>query len=185
MVKFKDVISQIQKHKRFLLFAIFICAIGSAIVYSERHGINWNRQAAALHGWLFFDPTAKRSSSAAPASSSDIKPSFSREPTFDAAFADADGKLVAAGRGSPGWTIRLSSNGALLGETKASPRGEWVFEPNEPLAPGNYALSLLAIEPQGQHTIPGMKAIELRVAPRLTPPPPARARAVAGVPEIK
>ena len=182
MAKIKNIVSAIQNHSSTLLIIVFICSIGAAAIYSERQGIDWGRQIAALHDWLFLDPAKKSADTAAP---SDPQPSSNGEPAFDVAFADPDGKLVTAGRGAPGWTIRISSNGAMLGETKASPRGEWVFEPTEPLAAGNYALSLLAIEPHSQRTVPGGKTIVLRVMPRLTPAPPARTRAIAGVPSAE
>lgn len=185
MAKIKNIVSAIQTHSRSLLIIVFICSIGAAAIYSERRGVDWGRQIAALQDWLFLDPPKKSAGTAAP---SDPQPSSNGEPAFDVAFADPDGKLVTAGRGAPGWTIRISSNGAILGETKASLRGEWVFEPNEPLAAGNYALSLLAIEPHSQRTVSGPKSIALSIMPRpLAPAQPTRPHAIAGAPsaEIK
>ncbi len=185
MAKIKNIVSAIQTHSRSLLIIVFICSIGAAAIYSERQGIDWGRQIAALHEWLFFDPAKKSADTASP---SDPQPSSNGEPAFDVAFADPDGKLVTAGRGAPGWAMRISTNGSMLGETKASPRGEWVFESNEPLAPGNHSLSLLAIEPHSQRTVAARKTIELRVTPRALPSgQPASPHAIAGVPsaEIK
>ncbi len=153
MAKVKDIISVIQKHRRSLLFIVFICAIArQSSTQSAKASIGIARSPRFTTGYFWTRPH-NAMKVPIPLHASDPQPSSNGEPAFDVAFADPDGKLVTAGRGSPGWTIRISSNGAMLGETKASPRGEWVFEPNEPLAPGNYALSLLAIEPQSQRTI--------------------------------
>jgi hypothetical protein len=83
----------------------------------------------------------------------------------------------------PEWNIRLLNNGAVLGEAKISPRGEWVLEPSEPLAPGSHTLSLIAVDADGQQSIPGRKTFLLPVAPRpAIAVHPARTRVIAGIP---
>lgn len=89
-------------------------------------------------------------------------------PSFDAADADERGNLVAAGRGKAGWVIRLTSGTQALGETTADEHGEWVLIPDEPLAPGNHALSLIEIDPISKRSISGQTSISLSIASRQT-----------------
>ncbi len=89
-------------------------------------------------------------------------------PSFDVADADETGKIVAAGSGKAGWTIRLMSGTQALGVTTADERGDWVLIPDEPLAPGNHALSLLEIDPSSKRGISGQRSIILYVASRQT-----------------
>ncbi len=86
-------------------------------------------------------------------------------PSFDIAYTDQTGKLVAAGRGKAGWIIRLKSGTQTLGEAMADERDEWVLTPEGPLAPGNHTLSLLEIDPISQRGISGPKTVTLSIGP--------------------
>jgi hypothetical protein len=179
VAKVKDIVAITRKQSGWLLSLIFICVLGLAAFYFQHQGMTWKSRIGAIQNWLVFDPCQKRGD-ASPSSSSRR---FNQEPSFDAVYANADGKLVAAGRGAPEWNIRLLNNGAVLGESKISPRGEWVLEPGEPLAPGSHTLSLIAVDADGQHSVPGRKIFLLPVAPRpAVAMHPARMRVIAGIP---
>ena len=63
-------------------------------------------------------------------------------PGFDVVRITPDGNAVIAGRGTPGSTVSILDNGQIIGTAVADQRGEWVFVPNTPFAPGNRQLSL-------------------------------------------
>jgi len=112
-------------------------------------------------------------------------------PSFDVASADERGNLVAAGRSEAGWTIQLKNKSQILGETKADENNEWVLTPETSLPPGEHTLSLLAIDPSGQRSVPGERDSRITVAPRretapaLTPAQKQQAsRASARSPEL-
>ncbi len=64
-------------------------------------------------------------------------------PTFDVVRVNPQGEAVIAGRAAPGATVVILVNGKPIGEVIADSRGEWVFVPDKPLAPGNLKLSLV------------------------------------------
>jgi hypothetical protein len=53
-----------------------------------------------------------------------------------------------AGRAEPGAGVVIRSDGAVIGRVPADNRGEWVFVPEQPLAPGAHRLTL-QVEPAG------------------------------------
>ncbi len=63
-------------------------------------------------------------------------------PTFDVVRVNPQGDTVIAGRALPGSTVVILDNGKPIGEVKADARGEWVFIPKKPLAPGDRKLGL-------------------------------------------
>ena len=63
-------------------------------------------------------------------------------PSFDVVRIDPSGNTVIAGRAEPGSTVIILDGGRVLGEVTADARGEWVFVPTKPLAPGSRQLSL-------------------------------------------
>jgi len=87
-------------------------------------------------------------------------------PSFDVASVDERGNLVAAGRSEAGWTIQLKNKSQILAETKADENNEWVLTPEASLPPGEHTLSLLAIDPSGQRSVPGDRDSRITVAPR-------------------
>ncbi|MCH7865264.1 MAG: LysM peptidoglycan-binding domain-containing protein [Proteobacteria bacterium] len=63
-------------------------------------------------------------------------------PSFDVVRVGPSGDTVIAGRAEPGSTVLILDGGRVLGEVTADGRGEWVFVPTKPLAPGSRQLSL-------------------------------------------
>jgi nucleoid-associated protein YgaU len=63
-------------------------------------------------------------------------------PRFDVARISAAGDTVIAGRAPPGATVRIESNGKVIGSANADGRGEWVFVPDAPLPAGAHRLTL-------------------------------------------
>src|SRR5262245_36025466 len=112
--------------KSWRLFLLFLLAAGLGALYYSRPDIFTPPESAT--------PSQRALTTPPPAT----KPVESVEsavtpPSFDVAYAQPTGGLVVAGRGEPNWVIKLHSNGAALGETKADENGEWVFAPNKPL----------------------------------------------------
>lgn len=71
------------------------------------------------------------------------------KPSFDVVRVKPTGETVIAGRALPGAQVTISDNGKGLGQVTADERGEWVFLPEKPLAPGNHQLALSAVPPGG------------------------------------
>jgi nucleoid-associated protein YgaU len=88
------------------------------------------------------------------------------EPSFDIVKVDPDGHAVIAGRAVPGSRVTILDGGKKLGEVTADARGEWVFLPQEPLAPGDRQLTLEAVGPQGGAKSSSSETVALAVAPR-------------------
>lgn len=63
-------------------------------------------------------------------------------PAFDLVRISAAGDAVIAGRAAPGTTLEILADGQPIGQITADARGEWVFVPEQPLAPGTHRLSL-------------------------------------------
>lgn len=63
-------------------------------------------------------------------------------PSFDVVRVGPGGDAVIAGRAEPDSIVVIIDNGKVLGEVTADGRGEWVFVPGKPLAPGSRQLSL-------------------------------------------
>ncbi len=63
-------------------------------------------------------------------------------PEFDVVRLDPAGNMVIAGRAAPDAVVRILADGKQVGSATADERGEWVFLPKKPLAPGNYQLTL-------------------------------------------
>ncbi|MFZ5792783.1 MAG: LysM peptidoglycan-binding domain-containing protein [Pseudomonadota bacterium] len=75
------------------------------------------------------------------------------KPSFDVVRVKPTGETVIAGRAQPGARVTITDNGTALGEVVADERGEWVFLPEKPLAPGNHELSLSALPPGGGEAV--------------------------------
>ncbi|MDX1739364.1 MAG: hypothetical protein R3261_14080, partial [Alphaproteobacteria bacterium] len=74
----------------------------------------------------------------------------SKAPDFDVVRISKDGDTVIAGRAPSGSTVTVMDGDETLGEVVADESGEWVFLPDQPLAPGNRELSLSAKTTGGQ-----------------------------------
>lgn len=70
-------------------------------------------------------------------------------PSFDVVRIDPQGNTVMAGRAAPDSEVVIRDGDQVVGRAKADARGEWVFLPEEPLAPGSRELSLEATAPDG------------------------------------
>jgi nucleoid-associated protein YgaU len=71
------------------------------------------------------------------------------KPSFDIVRVRPTGETVMAGRAAPGAVVTITDNGTVLGTAVADSRGEWVFLPPQPLAPGNHQFSLSVDQPTG------------------------------------
>ena len=100
-------------------------------------------------------------------------------PSFDAVSADASGLLVAAGKAQAGATVLLKNGSQTLGEAKADEHGEWVLILEQPLPAGGYILSLLAVDPKTQASVPGKHSAALTVAPHSQSMPAAQIASAA------
>lgn len=74
------------------------------------------------------------------------------QPSFDIVRINPEGDTVMAGRAAANAKVRIFDGGKLIGEVQANRRGEWVFVPTSPLAPGSRKLSLSA-------SVAGAKAV--------------------------
>lgn len=63
-------------------------------------------------------------------------------PSFDVVRINPSGDTVMAGRAAPKSKVTVLTDGVRLGEAVADERGEWVFVPPAPLAPGPKRLDL-------------------------------------------
>ena len=70
-------------------------------------------------------------------------------PSFDIVRITPQGDTVMAGRARPGAKVEIYDGRTKIGEVTADKRGEWVFVPTSPLAPGSRKLSLKMINPDG------------------------------------
>jgi len=84
-------------------------------------------------------------------------------PTFDVVRIDKDGSAVIAGRSTPNATVQILRDGEILGEVTTDSRGEFVFVPDAPLAPGNAVLSLSMIADGDDVVIPSLEDVILIV----------------------
>ena len=96
--------------------------------------------------------TAERSGQAQPPlSSGPAQPAdASGAPTFDIVRINPQGDTVMAGRATPGNRVEIYDGDQKIGEVDSDRRGEWVFVPETPLAPGNRRLSLIARDKDGK-----------------------------------
>jgi nucleoid-associated protein YgaU len=70
-------------------------------------------------------------------------------PSFDVVRITPDGSAVIAGRAEPKSTVTILDNGQTIGSVRADQRGEWVYVPDTPFAPGSRQLTLRAITDGG------------------------------------
>jgi hypothetical protein len=161
------------RRKRTVLWLILAAlASGAGFFYLDGQGVDWRKQAASVNEWVSAPP---------PAFKGVEKPALPPEPkalppSFDIATVDAAGKLLAAGRGEAGWTIRLQSGNATLGEVKADENNEWVVTLEKPLPPGENKLSLLEVDPSGKQSLSSKREITFTVLPREASATPERSR---------
>ena len=111
-------------------------------------------------------PTPEASASPSPAGDSAQTPKGGPVgPSFDVVRVGPSGDTVIAGRAEPGSTVLILDGGRVLGEVTADGRGEWVFVPAKPLAPGSRQLSLEMRRP-GSQPVPSDDVVVLVVPER-------------------
>lgn len=71
-------------------------------------------------------------------------------PSYDIVRVNPKGDAVMAGRAAPGATVEIIEGDKAIGSVTADRRGEWVFVPDQPLAPGNKELSLSSTTSDGR-----------------------------------
>jgi len=71
-------------------------------------------------------------------------------PSFDVVRIDPTGNMVMAGRARPGAIVVILDGDKEIGRVTADARGEWVFLPTTPVAPGTRQFSLKTIGPDGK-----------------------------------
>jgi nucleoid-associated protein YgaU len=70
-------------------------------------------------------------------------------PSFDVVRIEPSGEGVIAGRAEPGWQVSVESGDTKVAEATADAQGQWSAVLDKPLPPGDHALSLKAISPDG------------------------------------
>lgn len=69
--------------------------------------------------------------------------------SFDLIRISATGDAVIAGRAPAGCTVEILVDDAPIGRIAADGRGEWVFVPEQPLAPGSHRLAVRTLGDEG------------------------------------
>ena len=67
-----------------------------------------------------------------------------RIPAFDIVRVQPDGSMVIAGRAAPGSAIDIIAGGRVIGQTSTDESGAFAFVLDQPLAPGDYNIGLVA-----------------------------------------
>jgi nucleoid-associated protein YgaU len=67
-----------------------------------------------------------------------------RIPAFDIVRVQPDGSVVIAGRAAPGAAIDIVAGGRVIGQTSTDESGSFAFVLDQPLAPGDYDIGLVA-----------------------------------------
>ncbi len=114
--------------------------------------------------------TAGRTTTTTPA---EPKKDISDSPRFDVVRVSPEGETVMAGRAQPGSTVTILDKDKSIGEVTADERGEWVFVPEKPLAPGSRQLGLEMRKESGE-TVPSESVVVLVV--------PEKGKDIAGRP---
>jgi hypothetical protein len=96
-----------------------------------------------------------------------LQPANADAPSFDVVRINPQGDTVMAGRAKPGATVEIYDGDKKIGEVESDRRGEWVFVPETPLAPGNRRLSLSMREKDGS-TVPSASDVVVIVPERGT-----------------
>lgn len=106
----------------------------------------------ALALYALLAPDAPEEGAVAPAPPEPAAPSGEAPDVaeFDVVQVDPSGTVVVAGRTLPGAPVRLRVDGAEVAEETADARGEFVFNPADPLDPGVRELSLAVDTPDGE-----------------------------------
>ncbi|VAW18922.1 hypothetical protein MNBD_ALPHA12-1627, partial [hydrothermal vent metagenome] len=78
------------------------------------------------------------------------RPETQNTPPLIGARVEPDGSSVLVGTASPNAEINLFANGKLWGKTTADASGDWVFIPDQPIAPGATEITIGTPGPKGE-----------------------------------
>ncbi|HQT47572.1 MAG TPA: Ig-like domain-containing protein, partial [Acidocella sp.] len=104
--------------------------------------------ALCVAGWLAYlalapkTPSAPPAPAPAPAQSAAPQKTGPSAPVFDVVRVDAQGNTVLAGRATPGATVTVKDNGAVIGTAVADAQGAFVILPEKPLPAGAQSITL-------------------------------------------
>jgi nucleoid-associated protein YgaU len=113
---------------------------------------------AAVAGFVLHDRNGVQAPPNAPPPQAAVQPEPPtaapqiQKPTFDVVRINPQGEAVMAGRAAPGSEVTIAEGGKEVGHAQADPRGDWVFVPSAPLAPGARELTLAERLPNGSET---------------------------------
>ena len=65
-------------------------------------------------------------------------------PSFDIVRIEPSGSIIVAGRWLPSENVSIIINNKVVATERTDTRGDFVYAPSKPLAPGNYTISLVA-----------------------------------------
>ncbi len=144
------------------LILLLLFLFGAAFYLRASGVLDVAMQHPWLQAWL-----------SSPAPVNDAKPvvTTALAPTFDIVRVEENGDMVLAGKAEPGSKVRVQSGSAIIGETAADANGEWVLQPEKPLAAGDHSLSLRATQPGGDKSRESDQRIALSIAPKDKKPP--------------
>ena len=149
--------------------AVLVVVVVAGIAYWR-----WSERAGA--------PPAPQASTAPPAAKAPGAPT-APAPSFDVVRVDPQGGTVIAGRAAPGAEVTVHDGDKVLGKVTADKNGEWVFLPQEPLAPGQHQLSLTARNKDGsESSSQGVVAMVVPEHPPGTQPTPENGAVAVLVP---
>lgn len=83
-------------------------------------------------------------------------------PSIDVVRVDSKGDTVMAGRAEPSARVLIMDGDKVIGEVMADSQGEWVFVPEEPLAPGSRRLGL-EVRKEGRAPLPSEDVVVMVV----------------------
>lgn len=131
--------------------AALVAAAGVALVLSVPDEEAAGRQRAGK--------APPERAAAVPSASPSIPSRAAVPPSFDVVRIDREGNAVMAGRAEPGSTVSIRDGGTEVGRVAADHRGEWVFVPAAPLAPGSRELGLEMRTKQGETAASGTSVV--------------------------
>lgn len=131
-------------NKPVLISILGVFVVAAAIVLNFT--LDWGDEGSSRRTTV----TAERGETAKPAAPA-VQPAGNATdaPSFDVVRVNPQGDTVMAGRAKPGSRVEIYDGDKKIGEVESDRRGEWVFVPETPLAPGNRRLSLIMREKDG------------------------------------
>lgn len=148
---------------------LIIAAVGVLVVVLAI-GLNYfSKQPKAPDESVSVEPPVTAGSTPAePTATQSVQP-----PTFDVVRVGPLGDTVMAGRAEPGSKVFIMEGDTSIGEVIADERGEWVFVPETPLAPGTLRLGL-EMRIEGRPPVQSDRLVEMIL--------PERGKDIAGRP---